>query len=112
MANSEKTASSLKIPSRPRGLRYKATHMLIKKRPTGSTIKNFFLAIYLLYFRYSVETGVVSLTYPEAIFVNCIFGFLLFSLCNQGSRLIFSMCVWLYRFITCMFWAYEHADKL
>lgn len=76
-----------------------------------SVFKNFFLLIYLLYFRYTVEFGISVLTYPEAIAVNTILGFLLFSIVNQGSRFIFNAVIFLYKLARVVWWAYYHVDN-
>lgn len=82
-------------------------HMLMQKKVTNSSIKNFFMMIYFLYYRISLELGICMLSTIETIIVNFFLLLILFSSINQGSRLVFealkklakatSECIWIYR---------------
>lgn len=83
-------------------------YLTTAKRPKNSPLKSFFLMIYLLYFRYTVELGISVLTYPEALIVNSLLGFLIFSVVNQGSRFIFNVFIWTWKLIKVFYWAYDN----
>lgn len=87
-------------------------HMLMQKKVTNSILKNFFIMIYFMYYRISLEFGLVELSIPETIIVNSILLLILFSLLNQGSRFIYSILKVLYNFTVEMIWIYKNLDKI
>lgn len=95
-----------------KNLNYIRVYFKSGRRPVNSPLRNFFLIVYLLYYRYTVEFGISVMTFAEAAVVNTLAVLIIFSSINQGSRLIFYSCKWLIRLARVMIWAFRHMDKI
>lgn len=87
-------------------------HMLLQKKVTHSVVKNFFLMIYFLYFRISLELGTAMMTRLEAFIVNGIFTLILLATIDQGSRFLFSALVKLLGLIKEILWIYQNIEEV
>jgi len=87
-------------------------HMLMRKKAMHSTLKNFLMIVYFLYYRASVELGTCELTMTENFIVLIFLGMMLFSLVNQGSRLIYWIVTRLISAAVEIFWIYRHIDEI
>ncbi|ELA41545.1 uncharacterized protein VICG_01409 [Vittaforma corneae ATCC 50505] len=87
-------------------------HMLMQKKVTNSSLKNFLMIIYFLYYRISLELGLGELTTTEAVIVDIFLLMIVFSLVNQGSRFIFGMLVKSINFVREALWIYQHLEQI
>ncbi|KAI4292029.1 hypothetical protein PAPHI01_1303 [Pancytospora philotis] len=117
--SSESEPEPVPIPEKEKGAKPKLLswqnimNVLHKKsRPKNSPLKHFIIMVYLLYLRYTAEFGITAMTYTEVLVFNVICFFTIFSIVNQGSRLIFFACVKLLYFLRCAYWAYTHRDEV
>lgn len=86
--------------------------MLMKRPPSKFAIKNFFLVVYLLYYRYTVEFGISMMTFTETAIVNAVVAFLIYAVWKQGVSLLFHTLKFLWRVFKCAYWVYCHIDEI
>lgn len=87
-------------------------HMLTRKKVSRNPIKNFFMLIYLLLYRVSLETGICVMTNTEAVIVSVLFFTVVFSAINQGSRYVFLLIKKIFVVAKDVAWVYYHLDEL
>ncbi|KAI5149826.1 hypothetical protein ENBRE01_1142 [Enteropsectra breve] len=82
-------------------------YMMLKKKHGKSPVKNFFLIIYHLYYRYTIETGVSSMSTFEALIVNTCFLLFFWSAVNRCTLLFYDFVVWGLKMAKCFISAYS-----
>lgn len=87
-------------------------HMIMKKKASNSTFKNFLLVIYFLYYRISIELGLCMLNNTEKLILTTIGLLIIFSIINQGSRIIFLLTKRISRLAVELIWIYRHYDLI
>lgn len=89
----------------------RAKMLIMRRTPSKSIITNFFLIIYLLYYRYTIEFGVSIMTFPEALVCNTAIAFLAYAIIVQATACLTVWTIWFYRLLQCAWWAYNHIDE-
>lgn len=97
--------------ARKRGVFTVYKHMLMQKKRMNSTFKNFLMLVYFLCYRISVELGTCELTWTENVIVTIFLVMVVFSLINQGARLICYIFTILSRITVEAFWIYTHIEE-
>jgi hypothetical protein len=87
-------------------------HMLMQKKVTRSVLKNFFLMIYFLYLRLSLELGTAMLSRTEAFIVNIFYLFIFLAVIEQFSRYIFSILAKMPGLFMEILWIYKNIDLI
>lgn len=87
-------------------------HMLMQKKVTHSSINNFLLMIYFLYYRISLNLGIIDLTMTESVIVNIILCLILYSMINQVSWFMFRFVKHTLVFVSEIWWIYSNIDEI
>lgn len=87
-------------------------HMLMQKKVTSSSINNFLLMIYFLYYRISLNLGLIDLTTTECVIVNTILCLILYSMINQVSWFMFKFVKHTVIVVSEIWWIYSNIDEI